>query len=297
MPWKVNSKNKAKSLISSGDIDFDSSWSFSSSDGNKLLGESGDDWSKYASVHLAENTDAEQNTKNRYGYPVAKLKGNKLTIYRRGVIAAKGAASGARGAEKNTAIFNLASNLLDSIDKKVDSEDILKCPECGTEIDKTINECPECGAKLDACKTKKKKKTDSFLNVQRFDIFDDPNDYMETKFEETTEGYLRGRAKVTNIGVFSYLNSDGSIRRELRLPEEVFDNESLKTLELKPISDDHPNEQIINIDNIKDHQIGSTGGNVRYDNYHVSIPIIISPTPMHSRLSATLNAGQCQRPR
>ena len=42
----------------------------------------------------------------------------------------------------------------------------------------------------------------------------------------TPEGYLVDRPILTSTGIFEYKNPDGSIRRELRLPEDVFDPES-----------------------------------------------------------------------
>ena len=45
----------------------------------------------------------------------------------------------------------------------------------------------------------------------------------------TDEGYLADRPVLTSTGIFEYTNPDGSIRRELRLPEEVFRPESLKS--------------------------------------------------------------------
>ena len=37
----------------------------------------------------------------------------------------------------------------------------------------------------------------------------------------TAEGYLVDRPILTSTGIFEYTNPDGSVRRELRLPEEV----------------------------------------------------------------------------
>ena len=51
----------------------------------------------------------------------------------------------------------------------------------------------------------------------------------------TAEGYLIDRPILTSTGIFEYTNPDGSVRRELRLPEEVFAPESLKTYKGKPI--------------------------------------------------------------
>ena len=44
----------------------------------------------------------------------------------------------------------------------------------------------------------------------------------------TDEGYLIDHPILTSCGIFEYTNPDGSIRRELRLPEHVFEEKSLK---------------------------------------------------------------------
>jgi hypothetical protein len=51
----------------------------------------------------------------------------------------------------------------------------------------------------------------------------------------TKEGYFFDNPIVTTVGIFPYANSNGTLRRELRLPEEVFDSESLASYEGKPI--------------------------------------------------------------
>lgn len=51
----------------------------------------------------------------------------------------------------------------------------------------------------------------------------------------TNEGYLVDHPILTSCGIFEYTNPDGSIRRELRLPKYVFDENSLKTYRGKPI--------------------------------------------------------------
>ena len=60
------------------------------------------------------------------------------------------------------------------------------------------------------------------------------------KLRTTDEGFLIGVACVTNTGIFPYMLPDGTIRNELRLPEEVFADDSLETLKGKPLTDDHP---------------------------------------------------------
>jgi hypothetical protein len=54
----------------------------------------------------------------------------------------------------------------------------------------------------------------------------------ETYFTE--EGYLIDHPIVTSVGIFEY-HQDGNLRRELRLPEHVFDEKSLATYEGKPV--------------------------------------------------------------
>ena len=52
----------------------------------------------------------------------------------------------------------------------------------------------------------------------------------------TDEGYLVDHPIVTTCGVFEYKYKDGSTRRELRLPEYVFEEKSLESYKGKPIN-------------------------------------------------------------
>lgn len=72
----------------------------------------------------------------------------------------------------------------------------------------------------------------------------------------TTEGYLMDRPILTSTGIFEYVNPDGSLRRELRLPEEVFDPESLKSYRGKPIIVTH-DAGLITKDNVAENAIGT----------------------------------------
>ena len=72
----------------------------------------------------------------------------------------------------------------------------------------------------------------------------------------TLEGYLSDCPILTSVGIFEYINPDGSVRRELRLPEEVFDPESLASYEGKPIVITH-DAGLITKDNVRQNQIGT----------------------------------------
>ena len=72
----------------------------------------------------------------------------------------------------------------------------------------------------------------------------------------TEEGYLVDRPILTTIGIFEYTNPDGTIRRELRLPEEVFKEESLQSYKGKPIIITH-DAGLITKDNVHDNAVGT----------------------------------------
>jgi len=108
--------------------------------------------------------------------------------------------------------------------------------------------------------------------VKRYDSLD-PGQWMTTPFKKSPEGFLSGRAIVTSVGVFTYRNADGTTTRELRLPEEVFARESLDSMKLKPMTNDHPSEKVTP-ENAKALQIGSLGNNPSdwVDNYGHRFP-------------------------
>lgn len=95
--------------------------------------------------------------------------------------------------------------------------------------------------------------------TKRFDNID-RSEWMTTPFERTAEGFLKGRAIVTCAGVFTYKRADGTIQRELRLPEEVFAPETLESLKLKPMTLNHPME-LVTSNNADELQVGSLGDN------------------------------------
>lgn len=69
--------------------------------------------------------------------------------------------------------------------------------------------------------------------VQRYDY----SNFTATK---TDEGFLVDSPIVARIGIQEYRRADGTMQRELRLPEEVFHPDSLASMRGKPITPDHP---------------------------------------------------------
>ena len=72
----------------------------------------------------------------------------------------------------------------------------------------------------------------------------------------TSEGYLEDRPVLTTCGIFEYTDTSGNVRRELRLPEEVFKDESLASYKGKPIIITH-DAGMITKDNVAEEQIGT----------------------------------------
>ena len=96
-------------------------------------------------------------------------------------------------------------------------------------------------------------------DIRRFDNIDN-SQWMTVPFSRTSEGFLKGRAIVTSIGVFTYKRADGTIQRELRLPEDVFSYDTLESMKLKPVTLNHPTE-LVTSDNADKLQVGSLGDN------------------------------------
>jgi hypothetical protein len=83
---------------------------------------------------------------------------------------------------------------------------------------------------------------------------------MTSPFTRTSEGFLAGRAIVTSCGVFTYRRLDGTLQSELRLPDEVFKEDSLKSMVNKPLTNGHPNG-LVTPETAHELQVGSLGGN------------------------------------
>lgn len=60
------------------------------------------------------------------------------------------------------------------------------------------------------------------------------------KVERTDQGYLRCDATITRTGVFPYRAPGGKVRYELRLPEEVFNANALRSFGIAPLTNGHP---------------------------------------------------------
>lgn len=74
-------------------------------------------------------------------------------------------------------------------------------------------------------------------------------------------GFMRLTGTVGRVGVLTYRNADGSERRELRHPDEVFHPDSLESLKMMPVTLDHPSESMVDSENVNRFQVGTVGDN------------------------------------
>jgi hypothetical protein len=76
-------------------------------------------------------------------------------------------------------------------------------------------------------------------------------------------GWLKAPARISRVGIQAYRQPDGTIRRELRPPEEVFHADSIASFGLVPVTDDHPGP--VSADNTRAFQVGTLGENLIQD--------------------------------
>lgn len=93
----------------------------------------------------------------------------------------------------------------------------------------------------------------------------------------TEEGYLIDHPILTSCGIFEYVNADGSVRRELRLPEHVFNPKSLESYKGKPVILTH-DAGVVDKDNVDREQIGTILSNGYPSGDDVRAEIIIHNT-------------------
>ncbi len=115
----------------------------------------------------------------------------------------------------------------------------------------------------------------------------------ETYF--TPEGYLIDNPILTRVGIFEYHNADGTVRRELRLPEEVFAAESLASYKGKPIILTHE-AGLVNTDNVQQEHIGTVLSEGVQDGENVRAQIVIHDAESLSSGLRELSLGYTQTP-
>jgi len=91
---------------------------------------------------------------------------------------------------------------------------------------------------------------------------------------DPTSGYLRADARLTRVGVFVYVLADGTKRRELRPPDEVFRPESMESLRMVPVCNDHPTEPV-SAANARSYARGTVSDRVEPDGNFIAASVAI----------------------
>lgn len=94
-------------------------------------------------------------------------------------------------------------------------------------------------------------------------------------WEKTPEGFLRVKGTFSRTGCQTYQRADGSTVVEYRPEEEVASTDSIASLGGLPVTLEHPPE-LLNPLNVRQHQRGSTGTVVNYDNGFVQGTVTIT---------------------
>lgn len=104
-------------------------------------------------------------------------------------------------------------------------------------------------------------------------------------------GYLRCDGRLTRVGVFPYRQPDGTVRRELRLPAEVFDNESMASFGLVPLTNNHPTEMLDKF-NTRKYQVG-TITELRADDAFVAASVQVTDAESIDAIESGKRALSC----
>jgi hypothetical protein len=91
--------------------------------------------------------------------------------------------------------------------------------------------------------------------------------------QRTAEGYLRVDGRIARIGIQEYRDGQGRVKRELRLPEQVFDAASMESFHLVPVTNQHP-PVLLDASNAKSYAVGAVG-DLRRDGDYVAASLLI----------------------
>jgi len=92
-------------------------------------------------------------------------------------------------------------------------------------------------------------------------------------------------AALTRVGIFPYKRPDGSIRRELRHPDEVFNLDSLASLAQAPVTALHPPD-MVTASNWKKFSVGHVGETVKHDGKLVTANLTVQDEEAIKKIDA-----------
>ena len=94
--------------------------------------------------------------------------------------------------------------------------------------------------------------------------------------KRTDEGYLQGSAAIARVGVMTYIRADGTTFREYVPAETLFNQDSMDSMKLKPITNKHPDEVLLDACSVKRRKVGSVGETIKRDGDHLVVSLVIT---------------------
>lgn len=91
-------------------------------------------------------------------------------------------------------------------------------------------------------------------------------------------GFMRFEGRIARAGVYNYQRADGSVWRELRPREVVFDPAAMRAFEGLPFTDEHPPGNKVTTANVRQVQRGQVG-EPRPDGDHLRARILVTDKP------------------
>lgn len=107
------------------------------------------------------------------------------------------------------------------------------------------------------------------MTVKRFDRV-----AIRADDKRTPEGFLRVPARISRTGIQVYAQPDGTMRREYRPPNEVFNADALQSFSLSTLTLLHPPEPVTP-ENVGKYQVGTLGELVRQDGRFVAATVVV----------------------
>lgn len=125
--------------------------------------------------------------------------------------------------------------------------------------------------------------------------FDEPLKLSDAKAEMrvTSDGYLLASPRIARTGIQLYkgfeVGDDREVIRVYRPEDEVFHVDALKSLAWKPITNNHPGENV-NADNWKKFAVGQISGEVARDGDFIRVPLML----MDEQAIAAVKSGKAE---
>lgn len=107
------------------------------------------------------------------------------------------------------------------------------------------------------------------MKLQRYDT-----SYIKD-YGETPEGYLTVQVPITRPGVFPYQRQDGTVQMEAKLPDEIFNDRTIRSARSKPVTDEHPNEPVT-INNYQSYAKGMSHTDARVEDLKLFVSLTIT---------------------